>query len=423
MILSHEKGVKYAPGACLWAVVVSLALVGCVSPNTESFRPTWWDNPHKHDPEHLYFKAEGQSAVGLEQARQEALKEVKAQVSEYICDEVKVQRDDSELRAVFKSNSMAELRGVEVFDESDARSGGIWTVWMLGRYPRLEYNRVRQKMEVGTHLEHLWREAQSAVNMQKEGDAEKLLLEVIHTYDQALNMSFALEAAKLELAGVYAKQNRSMKARQWIGDVQNSAADGVWRRRADALIAKLPVPSVRDAFDGKTVGIYCSVRKDGVATPDLSLTQELNARLLKEQVKTVQSPDGGILGRDLFDTGAAKRFSDAFAPLHADAVLVVVLDVDTRKTGTKVAIPFSNEKVDALDAALRYLVIRVSDGVVLASDSTLGYSTNVTYLMTVILTHPRHLPKYAPLISAGLTLTVPAPIAGGQAEQKDTAVR
>lgn len=394
------------PEVCLWTAVVCLALAGCVSPDAETFRPTWWDNPHKHDAEYLYFKAEGRSTVGLEKARQETLKEVKAQVAEYICDEVKVQRDDSELRAVFKSKSMAELRGVEVFDESDTRSGGSWTVWMLGRYPRPEYNRIRQKMEIGTHLEHLWREAQSAVNMQEESSAEKLLLEVIHTYDQALNVSFALEAVKLQLAGVYVKQNRCMKARQWIGDVQSSAADGIWRRRADDLIAKLPVPTVRDAFDGKTVGIYCSVRKDGVASPDLSLAQELNALLLKEQVKTVQSPDSGMLGRDLFDTGAARVFSDAFAPLHADAVLVVVLDVDTRKTGTKVAIPFSNEKVDALDAALRYLVIRVSDGVVLASDSTSGYSTNGTYLMTVILTHPRHLPKYAPLIATGLALNV-----------------
>ena len=408
MSLPRGKNSGCLPGEWLRAAVVCLALAGCVSPDAETFRPTWWDNPHKHDSEFLYFKAEGQSAVSLEQARQEALKEVKAHVAEYICDEVKVQRDDSELRAVFKSKSMAELRGVEVFDESDARSGGSWTVWMLGRYPRPEYNRVRQKMERGTHLEHLWKEAQAAVNMQKEESAEKLLLEVIHTYDQALNMSFAVEAAKLELAGVYVKQNRSMKARQWTGDVQNSATDGVWRRRADELIAKLPVLSARDAFDGKTVGVYCSVRKDGVATPDLSLAQELNARLLKEQVKTVQAPDGGMPGRDLFDTGAAKMFSDAFAPLHADAVLVVVLDVDTRKTGTKVAIPFSNEQVDALDAALRYLVIRVSDGVILASDSTSGYSTNGAYLMSVMMTHPRHLPKYAPLIAAGLALNVPA---------------
>jgi len=389
-------------------VAICLALAGCVAPDAETFRPTWWDNPHKHDSDHLYFKSEGKSEVGLEQARQEALKEVKAQVAEYICDEVKVQRDDSVLRAVFKSNSMAELRGVEVFDEADMRSGGVWTVWMLGRYPRSEYDRVRQKMERGTHLEHLWREAQSAVNMQKEGDAEKLLLEVIHSYDQALNMSFAVDAAKLALAGVYVKQNRIMRARQWIGDVQNGATDDVWRRRADELIAMLPAPSVGDAFDGKTVGIYCSVRKDGVAAPDLALTQDLNARLLKEQVKTVQPPDGGILCRDIFDADAAKVFSDAFRPLHADAVLVVVLDVDTRKTGTKVEIPFSNEKVDALDATLRYLVIRVSDGVVLASDGTSGYSTNGTYLMTVIMTHPRHLPKYASLIAAGLSLHVSA---------------
>jgi hypothetical protein len=123
---------------------------------------------------------------------------------------------------------------------------------------------------------------------------------------------------------------------------------------------------------------------------------------LKEQVKTVQSPAGLAVGNDLFDTGATKVFSNAFTPLHADGVLVVVLDVDTSKTGTKVGLPFSNDTVDAMDAVLRYMVIRVSDGAVLASDSTPGYSTNGSYLMTVILTHPRHLPKYAPVIADGL---------------------
>ena len=152
----------------LCVLIGNLTPVGCLSPSAESYRPLWWDNPHKHDSDFLYFKAEGKSAVGLEQARQEALKDIKTMVAEYICAEVQLQQDEQSLRSTFRSRSVAELRGVEVIDESDWRTRGESIVWMLGRYPRQEYNRVRQKMALGTQLELQWRKAQSAVNRQSE---------------------------------------------------------------------------------------------------------------------------------------------------------------------------------------------------------------------------------------------------------------
>jgi hypothetical protein len=79
------------------------------------------------------------------------------------------------------------------------------------------------------------------------------------------------------------------------------------------------------------------------------------------------------------------------------------MDVDSSRTGKKIDIPFSNAKGDALDAYLRYTVVRVADSKVLAADMTSGYSSNPAHMLTVIFTHQRHLPKYAVQVANGLS--------------------
>lgn len=111
---------------------------------------------------------------------------------------------------------------------------------------------------------------------------------------------------------------------------------------------------------------------------------------------------GGSVGRDGFDDAAIKRIAAASAAQKADAALVILLDIDTTKMGTKIEIPGTSDTTDALDAKLAYFVIRASDGLVLASDSTVGLSSARTGMLNTILTHRRHLPSHAPAIAEGL---------------------
>lgn len=396
----HVCSLLAAHVIALSILLCGLALSGCATVGTGPAAPTWWFNPQQHGPEYLYFKAKGESGQSLEQARQNALKSVQAQIAKYIVAEVRVLETDSTSRVSIES--AIELREVEAFTEDQARSSSGWVVWMLGRYPRSEYDRIRERLAIGAELEARWRKAQSAVNRQQTTAAEGLLLGIIRSYDKALRASFELEAVKLELAALYLKQNRGLKARQWITDVQKTTVQPQWRSRADVLAGRLPPVSLRDAFDGQTVGVYCCTCKDGQVSINLDLTQELNARLARDTIRTTAARELVRTARNVIDDAAIERIAAVLGAQKADAGLVVLLDIDSTKTGSKVNIPGSTAKAAAYDARLTYWVVRVDDGLVLASDSTVGLSEAPAGMLNTILTHRRHLPKHAPAIAEGL---------------------
>lgn len=258
-------------------------------------------------------------------------------------------------------------------------------------------------MKFAARLDSQWKAAQSAGNRQQLQEAEKLLVEIVQSYDKGLHVSFDLEAAKLELAGVYLRQNCGLKAKYWIIDVQKSTSDKTWQSKADGMLSKLPAFSCKDAFEGRTIGVYCCRRTNGSCNADPQLTQDLTERLMKDGIKTVMLPVSDSPLGEPVDATSAKPIADGFMRIKADAVFVAVLDIDASKTGTQVSIPFTTEKVDALDAKMRYMILRTADGAILASDSTAGYSQAVSGMLTAVLTHPRHLPGHAVVIAEGLT--------------------
>lgn len=390
--------------ACMVALALPLsflALCGCTTLGTGPEIPAWWLDPQQHGPHHLYFKAIGESSESLEAARQNALRSIQAQIAKYIFAEVRVSETDNHT-AHTSIESAIEVREVEVFKEDQARSGNRWIVWMLGRYPRPEYDRIRQRLEIGVELDEQWRKAQSAANRQQTAEAESAFLNIIQSYDKALRTSFELEAVKLELAALYLKQGRGLKARQWITDVQKTAVQTAWRERANVLASQLPPVSLKDAFEGQTVGVYCFTRKDGQLSMNPDLIQELNARLAKDGVRTVAVRELVQTGCNAIDDSAIKRIAATAHNQKADVLLLVLCDIDSAKTGKKVNIPGSTAQADAYDARLTYWVIRTVDSRVLASDSTVGFSNTPAGMLNTILTHRRHLPGYAPVIAEGL---------------------
>lgn len=382
-------------------VLCFFLLVGCATLSPTDETPGWFkpENRRSHDAQHLYFTAK-ESARSLDQARQGTLTSIRGEIAKYIFSEVRVSESDRASRVSIES--AVELREVETFAEHHARVGGQWIVWMVGRYPRSEYDRIQERLVAGVTLEAKWREAQSAINRQQFDNGERLLIEIIHSYDKALRVPFELEATKLELASLYLKQGRGLRARQWITDVQKTTTLPTWRSRADVLGGQVPPVSLCDAFDGQMVGIYCGRRADGVLLFDTALAQALNTRLVQQGVRTVLARGSELADIQIIDAEAARRVAGKFRSVSADVLFLLMLDIDSSRTGAKINIPGSSSQTDALDARLTYWIIGVSDGQILVSDTTRGFSHLPEGMLNTVLTHRRHLPSHASAIAEGL---------------------
>lgn len=369
-------------------------VTGCQSTRSSQV-PSWWDRPHKHDAQHLYFTAEGISTRTYEDARQEAREMLRTKLTEYILSDM---ASTSPIGNGGPEFSLKELDAS--YGDEEGRIGRAYHVWLMGRYPVEEYNLIRDRLEKGKKLGEVWEKAQSAANRQQFSEAERLLQGIIQRYDSALRVSFDLEEVKLALASVYLKQGRGLKARQWIVDVQNSTQVSIWRIRANELFNQLPAISLKDAFEGKRIGIYACVRSNGETEFDLGLTQEIEVRLAKDGMRT--SDCSKLKPPQRFDNKSVAQMARAIGAQKADVAFVILLDIDTSKTGAKVSIPGTAATTMAMDAKMTYFVVRLSDGLVMASDSTSGLSSAKAGMVNAILTHRRHLPNYAPVIAAGL---------------------
>ncbi len=382
----------------MWIFTLSVGIImglsGCNSARSSQI-PSWWNNPHQHDEMYLYFTAEGTSAKSYEDARKMAQESVKSKLVEYILSDIVSSESHHLLSAELT------LHGLDTsYGDDEGRVGGIFHVWLMGRYPIAEYKMVRMRLEKGQKLLEVWGKAQSAVNRQQYKEAEILLLSVIKHYDSALRVSFDLEEVKLALAGTYLKQDKGLKARHWIVDVQNSTQMSIWRNRANELFSQLPAISLKDAFDGQGVGIYACIRSNGEIAIDADLMRELEVRLAKDGMQTSNCLK--IVPTSGFDHAAFASIAESLATQNATVAFVLLLDIDPSKTGAKVPIPGTDATTDALDAKLTYFIVRTVDGHVLASDSTLGLSSAKAGMVNTILTHRRHLPNYAPVIADGL---------------------
>lgn len=378
-----------------WAVAL-IGLSGCIS-TRDSQVPSWWANPHKHDDWYLYFTAEGISAKSYEDARLVARESIKSKLVEYILTDMGATNSHCQCANVLALHELDTSYG-----DNEGWVGGTYHVWLMGRYPVSEYVPIRDRIEKGQKLEKAWAKTQSAINRQQYDEAEDLSQAIIAEYDNILCAPFDLEAVKLALAGVYMQQGRGLKARHWITDVQKCTQDRTWRIRANELFAQLPEISPRDAFEGHMVGISCWTRTDRKIESDLLLEQELHDRLVQSGIQTVVRSKPIPDGRCVFDDAAIKRIAEAFEIEKAEVVFLLILDTDYVSPEVQNGILGTNTAAEALDAKLTYFVVRTTDGLVLASDSTVGFSRARAAMLNTILTHRRHLPSYASAIAKNL---------------------
>ncbi|HNS82066.1 MAG TPA: hypothetical protein PKM67_11470, partial [Kiritimatiellia bacterium] len=262
--------------------------------------PSWWEDPHKHDQSHLYFKAKGESFLSLEDARAEAFKSIKKQVAEYIQSSIEVRDRRIDVASRF------ELREVESFREFEPpHRTDQWIVFVLGRYPRTEYERIRGRLEQADRLVKEWAVAQSNVNREEFAQAESRLLGIISQYDLSLSPGFTLEDAKLALAGLYLKQGSVLKARTWIQDVRKSTTEPGWRSRAEDMERNLPEISLNDAFGSRKVALFCcaSAGRDFRNSPEMQT--EASAQLARAGVQAAMLTFQEPVATQIFNNGNA----------------------------------------------------------------------------------------------------------------------
>ena len=379
-------------------VAAGMLLVGlAVSAGAEP--PSWWGNPRRHDEEHLYFKAKGESAASEQAARTDAMDAIRRQVSDYV-------------EASGDGTKQFELRGIEAYAEATERQPmGRWVVYVLGRYPVSEYEKIRGRIESAEALRDHWAQAQSELNRGEYAKAEARMKAIVAGFDQSLTPGFALESVKLGLAGLYLKQTPPavLEARKWIQDVRKSTSLPGWRRQAEEMERNLPPISLADAFGGKRVGLFCCVRDGQPLRISSDLLEEAATRFAGAGVETVRlAPADVEQAARLFEGAGAGPLRMEAGAAGADAVLAVLVSIDPSKTGRKTEV-FDGVQMDALDATVYYYVVRMADGRVVCSDKTQGVSGNgFKSLLNPVFTHRNHLPKHAAAIAEWMSEPIPS---------------
>jgi hypothetical protein len=358
------------------ALILGLATIVFAEP------PGWWSYPRRHDEEHLYFKAKGESAESEQAARRDALAGIQWLLKEYI-------------EASGPVGTGTKMHGVDVYTETSERQlGGKWIVYMLGRFPMAEYEKIRGRFESAEALRENWALAQSELARDEFSKAEARLKSIIYSYDQTLIPGFALESVKLALAGLYRKLDPPavLEARKWIRDVQHTTPEPGWRRQAEDMERDLPAISLRDAFGPRKVGLFCVIRDARPVRASMEFMTEAAARLARDGVEAVRLDPEDVLGAAaLFEGGGTGPLVSAARAAGAKAVLAILVAIDPAKTGRKIEV-FDGVQMDALDATTYYYVIRVADGQILCSDKTLNVSSSgVSKLLSPVFAHRNHL--------------------------------
>lgn len=130
--------------------------------------------------------------------------------------------------------------------------------------------------------------------------------------------------------------------------------------------------------------------------------RRLTERLTGDGVQTVAAKSLLLPGNAGIDASAARWLAKAFDP-NLDAVFVLLSDVDAVKTGQQIPLPGSDETTEVDDATLSCSIIRLADGRIPAAGNTLGWSKlGQNGLLSAVHAYRDHMPKYAPLIAAGL---------------------
>lgn len=323
---------------------------------------------------------------------------VQRQIVEYILSEVTV----SGRVAIYSDyEGVVPLSQIEAMGHpEDARIGSRWYVWMLGRYPVTEYERLRRRVEIARELESIRADALSRMSRQDYLNAELLFIKIVNDYPKALKPSFALESAKLDLSTVYLRQGKNLKARQWALDVRNGTNDSAWRKKAYDFLAIIPEVNLKDAFSGKVVGVVCLRGEETGYTLDPDLGTSLQNRISAAGVMVMNMDLSLPQSVGPVDIAYITETCSTLASVGVDALIIVKLTTDSARTG-KQQEEFGVVK-DIIDSRMNYWVVRVHDGQVLAADQTVGYSKNIDAMLQVVLSHRRHLPMHAVRIADAL---------------------
>ena len=376
-----------------------LALCGCVTTPVvvRTFEPpAWFVDAHKTDHAHVYFKEIGESRMGASDSRADARRRLEISTRDYILDESDAREVGGDTRNAFS------LSGLEIFHESEPRrESGRWKVYILGRLPRVEYDRIVSRIRLGRQLTGKWGDAQSMVSAGNHSEAIGVLENLIKKFDSSLDLRFRKVDAEWLVAQACLRSGNTMRARRVLIELQNCEDSRIARRAVEKL-KQLPNPGPKDYFHGLDVVLVTGKKKSGKIVNCRELQEELKGRLIHEGYRLL-APKGEYI--DKVSAGLQTGdFTDLTQSVGGNVVFLALLSVDEEKFGKMVSIPFSEGKMPAIDSSLFYYVIRSDNGAVIVSGKTQTASNGslkraISGLANTILTHRNHLPASGHLIS------------------------
>jgi len=330
--------------------------------------PDWWISKrltNEAGQPHLYFYAKGERSTE-QGAREQAVSSIRRQIADYILSRYQLELLGGEKQA--SSPPQIDVTRVEISGEKALKSLGKWTVYMCGRYPRSEYERVVGMLELGRTLGRRYRSGKSLYHQGAYKDAIRILESEIAQHGETPFVEHDIEASKILLGDSWLACNSPLsaaKARQYYQDVLNTSLSSSWKRTARERYAKLPDPprlwNVRNKFGGKSVGLLC-LRDEGQGWGPYSSL----AMILEQDCRDVLLTEVNLAGL-VSAADSAVVYSGSVHPLiragrqrRTDLVLAVLVSTDPDKRGQH-AVAYGVTR-EAIDTTVRFFVVRVSDG-------------------------------------------------------------
>jgi hypothetical protein len=321
-------------------------------------RPEWIDNPKSNDSVYMYRVGHASGRSTSEEARKAAFEDALARISKSIISSVSVRGRETRLSSMMEIRDAKILPGCIYLD----RSGSKHDAWVQVMYPLSEKKKIVDRIDMGEKLNGMWVKAQSDMHRGAYADAVPSLTNLLARFEQAVNLSFDVDNAKILLGDAYRDQKNFLEARRWYENVEKLSENDDWRKKAAERMNKLPEPPrfwpMNDRFGGRKTALLCATREGGDCKRAKDMISVLagdcrEARLKCMDITTSLTPKNMA---DVFDVSSMEPLIKAVEGKDVGIVIAVLFDIDPvkrRKNNDAGGIP-------SIDTQVRFLIVSIS---------------------------------------------------------------
>ncbi len=399
---------------CLLLGGFLLSVTGCGTTGSSTANvPEWVRHPKTEDSLFLYRVGHALGAATSEAARDAAFQEAMKQLAAVF--PARVAEDGS----TSPVDPALVLRNVEIIPDcvSIHPTWGTYEAWVQVSYPISEKLKVLQQIETGDKLNAGWAEAQALARQGKYSETQTILTNVFTKMDQALFVKIDMDEANILLGDTYREQKDAIEARRAFEQVAATTTSDKWKQIAAEKLQQLPEPPrlwpMQDRWSRQSIGLFCAIR-DGKGCRrfgDLSGALAKDCREAKIACHDIAEKFDASAHAAAFDRRDFQIVCKDAQAKGAQLILAVLYDIDPAKQG-KTSDNFGMA-VPAIDALVRYFIVRASDGKILfdgqIKDVTGGRTESSLAERTAMILIARYLVPNCPAIPAPHPPAIPAP--------------